>query len=34
MALLVLLLVFLALAVAGLRWGADSRESHNNWNRL
>jgi hypothetical protein len=34
MALLVLLLVFLALAVAGLRWGTDSRESHNNWNRL
>jgi hypothetical protein len=34
MELLVLLLVFLALAVAGVLWGADSRESHNNWNRV
>ena len=33
MALLVLLLVFLAVAAASLRWGADSREAHNNWNR-
>jgi hypothetical protein len=34
MELLVLLLVFLAVAVAGIRWGADSREPHNNWNRV
>jgi nitrogen fixation-related uncharacterized protein len=34
MALLVLLIVFLAVAVAALLWGADSREPHNNWNRF
>ncbi len=34
MALLVLLLVFLALAAAALRWGVDTREPHNNWDRV
>jgi nitrogen fixation-related uncharacterized protein len=34
MALLVLFLVLVAVAVAGLLWGVDSRESHNNWNRF
>jgi hypothetical protein len=33
MALLVLLVLFLALDAAALRWGVDSREPHNNWNR-
>jgi nitrogen fixation-related uncharacterized protein len=34
MELLVLLLVFLAIAVAGVLWGVDSREPQNNWNRV
>jgi hypothetical protein len=34
MELLVLLLVFLALAVAGVLWGVDGREPRNNWNRV
>jgi hypothetical protein len=34
MALLVLLLVFLAVAAAALLWGVDSREPRNNWNRF
>ena len=34
MALLVLLLLFLALAVVALRWGVDTREPRNNWNRV
>jgi|tagenome__1003787_1003787.scaffolds.fasta_scaffold9141546_2 hypothetical protein len=33
MQLLVLLLVFLALAAASLRWGADTRTAQNNWDR-
>ena len=33
MELFVLVLAFVSLAVAGLRWGVDSREPHNNWNR-
>jgi hypothetical protein len=33
MELLVLLLVFLGLVVAGVLWGTDTREQHNNWNR-
>jgi hypothetical protein len=34
MELLVLLAIFVSLAVAGLRWGVDTREHHNNWNRV
>jgi hypothetical protein len=34
MALLVLLLLLLALDAAALRWGADSRAPHNNWDRV
>jgi hypothetical protein len=34
MELLVLLLLFLAVAAAALRWGVDTREPHNNWNRV
>jgi hypothetical protein len=34
MELLVLTLVLVALALAGLRWSADSREPHNNWDRI
>jgi hypothetical protein len=34
MELLVLALVFISLAVAGLRWEVDSREPHNNWDRV
>ena len=34
MELLVLTFVLVALAVAGLRWGADSRTVHNNWDRI
>jgi hypothetical protein len=33
MALLVLVAILVSVAVAGLRWGVDSRELHNNWNR-
>jgi hypothetical protein len=33
MELFVLLIVLVSLAVAGLRWGVDSREPRNNWNR-
>jgi hypothetical protein len=33
MELLVLLLVFLALAAAVARWGVDTRTAHNNWDR-
>jgi hypothetical protein len=33
MPLLVLLVFFLAIGVAGLRWGVDTREHHNNWDR-
>jgi nitrogen fixation-related uncharacterized protein len=33
MELLVFALVLIALAVAGLRWGVDSREPRNNWDR-
>jgi hypothetical protein len=29
----VVLLLLLALVAAGLRWGVDSREPHNNWDR-
>jgi hypothetical protein len=34
MELLVLLIVFLGLAAAALHWGVDTREAHNNWDRL
>lgn len=34
MELLVLAVVLVSLALAGLRWGADSREPHNNWDRV
>jgi len=34
MAFLVLLVVFLVLAAAGMRWGVDTREHHNNWDRV
>jgi hypothetical protein len=34
MELLVLLLAFLALAAAAVRWGADTRTAHNNWDRV
>jgi len=34
MAFLVLLLVFLVLGAAGMRWGVDTREHHNNWDRV
>ena len=33
MELLVLLLFFLAIGVAALLWGVDTREPHNNWDR-
>jgi nitrogen fixation-related uncharacterized protein len=33
MELLVLTLVLVSVAVAGLLWGADSREPRDNWNR-
>jgi hypothetical protein len=33
MELLVLILVLVSVAVAGVLWGADSREPRNNWNR-
>jgi hypothetical protein len=33
MALLVLIVALLVVAAASLRWGTDSREPHNNWNR-
>jgi hypothetical protein len=32
MELLVLVALLVSLAVAGLRWGVDSREPRNNWN--
>jgi len=34
MELLVLLVVFLVLGAAGMRWGVDTREHHNNWDRV
>jgi hypothetical protein len=34
MELIVMLLVIAAVAGAGLRWGVDTREPHNNWDRL
>jgi hypothetical protein len=34
MELIVLLLLIAVVAGAGLRWGADSREAHNNWDRV
>jgi hypothetical protein len=34
MELLVLALVFLALAAAALRWGVDTRTPRNNWDRV
>ena len=33
MELLVLIVLFLALAAAALRWGVDTREACNNWDR-
>lgn len=33
MELVVLLAFFLAIAVAATRWGVDTREQHNNWDR-
>jgi hypothetical protein len=33
MELLVLLVFFLATAVAATRWGVDTRDQHNNWDR-
>jgi hypothetical protein len=33
MELLVLLVLLLALSAAALRWGVDTREAHNNWDR-
>jgi hypothetical protein len=33
MELFVLLAFFLAIAVAATRWGVDTREQHNNWDR-
>ena len=29
-----MLVFFLAIGVAALRWGADTREQHNNWDRV
>jgi hypothetical protein len=34
MELLVLLLVLLVVGAAALRWGVDTREPHNNWDRV
>jgi hypothetical protein len=34
MELLLLLVFFLALAAAATRWGVDTREHHNNWDRV
>jgi hypothetical protein len=34
MELLVLTVVLLAVAAAALRWGVDTREAHNNWDRV
>jgi hypothetical protein len=34
MELLVLLVFFLAIGIAATRWGVDTREQHNNWDRL
>jgi hypothetical protein len=31
---LVMLVFFLAIGVAALRWGVDTREQHNNWDRV
>ena len=33
MELLVLIVLFIALAAAALRWGVDTREACNNWDR-
>ena len=33
MELLVLLVVFLAIGAAATRWGVDTRDQHNNWDR-
>jgi hypothetical protein len=29
-----MLVFFLAIGVAALRWGVDTRERHNNWDRV
>jgi len=29
-----MLVFFLAIGVAALRWGVDTREQHNNWDRI
>ena len=34
MELLVLLVFFLAIGIAATRWGVDTREHHNNWDRV
>ena len=34
MELLVLLVFFLAIGAAATRWGVDTREAHNNWDRI
>jgi len=34
MELLVLLVFFLAIGAAATRWGVDTREKHNNWDRI
>ena len=34
MELIVLLLVIAVVGGAGLRWGVDTREAHNNWDRV
>ena len=34
MELIVLLVLIAVVAGAGLRWGVDSREPHNNWDRV
>jgi hypothetical protein len=30
----VMLVIFLAIGAAALRWGVDTREHHNNWDRV
>jgi hypothetical protein len=34
MELIVMLVFFLAIGVAAQRWGVDTREQHNNWDRV
>jgi hypothetical protein len=29
-----MLVIFLAIGAAALRWGVDTREHHNNWDRV